>query len=119
MDGGYYGSSNGEKRFWRTRLIFIISLSIIILACSFFISGNISFKAQHVDSILHQKENPNPTAIVYINDPEIAAVMDKIRIFIYVDVALKAVLTVVCTSLIFVVYSALKIQKVSICTHYR
>lgn len=117
MEGGYYGfSNNGEKRFWRTRLVFIIGLSIIILFCSFFISGNITFKAHHVDSLLHQQDDPTNTAeIIYINNPEIEVYMEKIRIFMYVDIALKALLLIVCVSLIVVVYSALRIHQV--CFH--
>eukprot|EP00026_Physarum_polycephalum_P017711 Phypoly_transcript_19022.p1 GENE.Phypoly_transcript_19022~~Phypoly_transcript_19022.p1 ORF type:complete len:240 (+),score=24.14 Phypoly_transcript_19022:75-722(+) len=103
-----HGTTNGEKKFWRTRLIIIISLSIVIIFCSYAASGNIFLKAQHVTKLYHQDASQ---AIIYVNNPQIELEINKIQLFLYVDVALKSLLLLVCISLIVVVCYALKMKN--------
>jgi len=108
MEGSYInGVNNGEKRFWHTRLVIIIALSIVIIFCSYATTGNIFLKTQLVNKLL---QHDSTATIIYTNNPQIELEINKIRLFLYVDVALKALLLIVCFTLIVVVSYALKMK---------
>lgn len=110
MDGSSskVGTYNGEKRFWRTRLIIIISLSMVIIACSYAASGNIFLKTQHVTKLLNQDKS---TTVIYTNNPQIEIEMNKVTcsLFSWILFGITEIITV---EIIFVCWFCFEVSVV-------
>jgi len=106
----YYYTNHTEKRFWRIRLNIVVALSVFLTLSCFFLSGAMILKASNLTTLLKDDASAH-SPIAYTNNPQIETYAEKMKIYLYFDITLKAVLLLVCCALFLVVYSALKTNK--------